>query len=100
MKNYISLAIIGVCLIVPQAQAYEYVNGYTRYDGTYVAPYVRTSPDSSTLNNFGSPSNINHYYRNTNTVLPIQLNDNKPTMLERYERMNNMSESLKYGIPR
>ncbi|MCK9622173.1 MAG: hypothetical protein M0R47_16755 [Methylobacter sp.] len=35
------------------AQA-ESVRGYTRRDGTYVAPHMRSSPDSSRYNNYGS----------------------------------------------
>ena len=30
-----------------------YVKGYTRSNGTYVAPYYRTRPDSSRTNNYG-----------------------------------------------
>jgi hypothetical protein len=29
------------------------VRGYTRRDGTYVAPHVRSSPDSTRTNNYG-----------------------------------------------
>jgi hypothetical protein len=29
------------------------VRGYTRKDGTYVAPHVRSAPDSTLTNNFG-----------------------------------------------
>jgi len=34
-----------------------YVNGYTRKDGTYVRPHVRSSPDSSRANNYGPSEN-------------------------------------------
>lgn len=37
------------------------VKGYTRKDGTYVAPYHRTSPDSDKSNNYSSKGNINPY---------------------------------------
>lgn len=39
----------------------ERVRGYTRKNGTYVAPYVRTKRDSTTLNNFSTKGNINPY---------------------------------------
>ncbi len=29
------------------------VRGYTRRDGTYVAPHVRSAPDSTRTNNYG-----------------------------------------------
>ena len=36
------------------AQAYDVsVRGYTRSNGTYVAPYHRTSPDGFCSNNYG-----------------------------------------------
>ena len=34
-----------------------YVNGYTRSDGTYVRAHIRSSPDSSTSNNYGRSKN-------------------------------------------
>lgn len=34
-----------------------YVHGYTRSNGTYVAPYYRTAPDSSISNNYGCIDN-------------------------------------------
>ena len=36
------------------ASAYVSVNGYFKSNGTYVAPHIRTSPDSYTFNNFSA----------------------------------------------
>lgn len=36
------------------ADAQVRVRGYTRADGTYVAPHVRSSPNSTTTDNYGS----------------------------------------------
>lgn len=36
------------------ASAQVAVRGYTRSDGTYVAPHVRSSPNGSTADNYGS----------------------------------------------
>ena len=33
-----------------------FVQGHMRNDGTYVAPHVRSAPDSAKWNNYGSPS--------------------------------------------
>ena len=33
------------------------VRGYTRKDGTYVRPHIRSSPDSSRANNYGPSRN-------------------------------------------
>src|SRR4051794_5195446 len=35
-----------------------HVNGYYKSDGTYVAPYVRSSPDNSLLNNYSTKGNV------------------------------------------
>lgn len=37
------------------------VNGYTRDNGTYVAPYSRSSPDSTRDNNYSTRGNVNPY---------------------------------------
>ena len=54
MKKIISIAAIAVSIFLTttSAQAYVYVNGYTKSNGTYVSPHVRTSPDSSCWNNY------------------------------------------------
>lgn len=54
-------AVLGIFLFlflaatgVGQAYAKDvYVHGYYRSNGTYVHPYVRSSPDSSRANNYG-----------------------------------------------
>jgi len=43
------------------AIADSYVHGYTRSNGTYVAPYYRSSPDSSYNNNWSVSPNVNPY---------------------------------------
>jgi hypothetical protein len=37
------------------------VEGHTRRDGTYVPPYIRSDPNSSTLDNWSTKGNINPY---------------------------------------
>lgn len=37
------------------------VRGYTRKDGTYVAPHVRTSPNSTKSDNYSTKGNVNPY---------------------------------------
>ena len=34
-----------------------FVGGYTRSDGTYVRPHIRSAPDSSLSNNYGPSQN-------------------------------------------
>lgn len=35
------------------------VSGYTKRDGTYVAPYRQTTPNSTTRDNYSAPGNRN-----------------------------------------
>ena len=37
------------------------VKGYYRKDGTYVQPYMRSSPDGNPYNNYSYPGNVNPY---------------------------------------
>ena len=37
------------------------VRGYTRSNGTFVAPHVETNPDHDRTNNLSSPGNVNRY---------------------------------------
>jgi hypothetical protein len=56
------LFIILVFSIAPcPAFADVSVNGYSRRDGTYVAPYERTSPNSTRSDNYSTQGNVNPY---------------------------------------
>lgn len=46
-------AILCVSIVAPAHAGDVYVKGYTRRDGTYVRPHVRSSPDSVRWNNYG-----------------------------------------------
>ncbi len=46
------------------------VDGYYLKDGTYVAPYHRTSPDYRLDNNYGSRGNMNPYTGQMGTIDP------------------------------
>lgn len=37
------------------------VDGYSRNDGTYVQPHMRTAPDNTTNNNYSTYGNTNPY---------------------------------------
>jgi hypothetical protein len=37
------------------------VRGYTRRDGTYVAPHYRSSPNSTKMDNWSTRGNVNPY---------------------------------------
>ena len=65
------IAIVALVIATP-ALADTYVRGYTRSNGTYVAPHYRSSPDSSRSNNWSSQGNVNPYTGRSGTVAPSQ----------------------------
>jgi len=52
---------LAVVLPISAVHADEYVNGYTRSNGTYVEPYYKTSPNNSTFDNYSTKGNVNPY---------------------------------------
>jgi hypothetical protein len=60
MKKVI-LALLAAAFIAPSLSAQVYVRGHTRSDGTYVAPHYRSSPNSTTLDNYSTRGNVNPY---------------------------------------
>lgn len=55
--------IIAAILMIASASvmADQYVRGYTRSDGTYVAPYSRSEQNSNRYDNYSSQGNSNPY---------------------------------------
>ena len=52
----------GITLILPSfVDAAVRVRGYTRKDGTYVAPHYRSNPDGISSNNWSTKGNFNPY---------------------------------------
>jgi hypothetical protein len=64
MRKLFIGATLGFLLlgVIDEAHARDvHVRGYTRSDGTYVRPHIRSAPDSSINNNYGpstSPSQL------------------------------------------
>lgn len=52
------------------ASADDYVSGYTRSNGTYVAPHHRSAADSSFNNNWSTQGNTNPYTGQAGTKTP------------------------------
>ena len=65
-------ALLGLAALVVAStlSAQVHVRGYTKRDGTYVAPYTRTAPDSTILNNYSTRPNLNPYTGKVGTVDP------------------------------
>ena len=55
------LALVATVLFAPAVSAQVHVNGYTRSDGTYVAPHYRSSPNSTVNDNWSTRPNVNPY---------------------------------------
>jgi opacity protein-like surface antigen len=69
MKKLI-FALFAAALIAPSVSAQVRVKGYTRSDGTYVAPHYRSSPNSTTLDNYSTKGNVNPYTGEVGTRNP------------------------------
>lgn len=63
MFQKILLAVLFTCIAFSgdQAQGDDYVRGYYRSNGTYVAPHYRSSRDGNFSNNWSTYPNINPY---------------------------------------
>lgn len=56
------LAILSLAPLVGTAVAGDTrVRGYTRQDGTYVQPHMRSAPDTNRSNNWSTQGNVNPY---------------------------------------
>lgn len=66
------MAAVALVGLGSTSRADEYVNGYYRNNGTYVAPYERTQPNNSLFDNYSSKPNVNPYTGQAGTVNPYQ----------------------------
>lgn len=64
--------ILAVVLLISTASAFAqvHVRGYTKKDGTYVAPHERTAPNHTNLDNYSTRGNINPYTGKEGTKEP------------------------------
>ncbi len=67
--NRLIIALAALVAATP-AIADTYVNGYTRKNGTYVAPHYRSNSDSNRYNNYSSQGMVNPYTGRSGTVSP------------------------------
>jgi hypothetical protein len=70
MKNIFFIALMlsfaGSCFASKQ------VNGYTKRDGTYVAPHHRSDPNRTQRDNYSSKPNVNPYNGKRGTKEPTR----------------------------
>lgn len=55
------IAAVSVVAFAANAQGDHQVSGYTRRDGTYVAPHYQTNPNRTTSDNYSTVGNVNPY---------------------------------------
>ena len=60
MKKII-LSIITTLILITSSFADTYVRGYYKSNGTYVQPHYRSSPNSTTSDNWSTYGNTNPY---------------------------------------
>jgi len=84
--------IVGACVLwFASASADQYVNGYTKSNGTYVQGYTRTSPNRTTSDNYSTKGNINPYTGQEGTKNEYPQNGNNM-----YNMYNNSNSKNKY----
>ena len=59
--NKIILGLLALLIVTPSFAKDVYVHGYVKQDGTYVAPYHRSSPNTTVDDNYSTRGNINPY---------------------------------------
>ena len=65
------LAVLSLAPLVGTAIAGDTrVRGYTRQDGTYVQPHMRSAPDANRSNNWSTQGNVNPYTGQPGTRSP------------------------------
>lgn len=63
-------AALLLALVASASWAQTYVRPHITHDGTFVQGHMRTSPDSSNLNNWSTQGNANPYTGQSGTVAP------------------------------
>ena len=84
---FVTALFVGISVLGSAVFADSSVRGYTRKDGTYVAPYTRSSPNKSYNDNWGVQGNTNPRTGAPGTQSPT-FNDRTPN----YNRQH-------YGTP-
>lgn len=67
---FIGLIISFISFTQKKSSSDIQVKGYTRSNGTYVAPHYRTVPNSTNIDNFSTLGNTNPYTGKVGTITP------------------------------
>lgn len=71
-----TLLVLSLLALLAGAAHADYVNGYTRSNGTYVQGYHRSHADGNIYNNYSTRGNVNPYTGQAGTVNPNTYNNN------------------------
>ncbi len=90
-KLFLTIAIVVVAKFT-FGQSNVKVRGYIRSNGTYVQPYIRTSPNNTVYDNWSTYPNVNPYTGNIGTkVYPNNSYNNSPSYNSNsYNRTNQL----------
>lgn len=81
MKKLLISLLLGIfvlSILTPTSvEAASRVKGYTKKNGTYVAPHYKTPPNKSKFDNFSTKGNINPYTGKKGTVNPYKFTPKK-----------------------
>lgn len=69
MMKALTVAAALAC-VASGALADQYVRGYTRQNGTYVQPHMRTTPNGTPFDNYSTRGNVNPYTGQAGTRNP------------------------------
>lgn len=81
------LLVIALLMAAASASAQVHVNGYTKKDGTYVAPHQRTAPNNTNLDNYSTKGNVNPYTGQPGTKEPDPYGYQRPQPVQRTQQV-------------
>lgn len=85
----LALPLLIALAIAAPATAQVSVGGYTKKDGTYVAPHIRSSPNGTKADNYG-PSSSSPLYTGRGSVTPPSTRDSdRDGIANMYDRDDN-----------
>lgn len=79
MKMKMLIATLLIAVALPAVARDTAVRGYTRQNGTYVQPHMRSAPNSTTLDNYSTRGNVNPYTGQAGTRDPAPTYTAPPT---------------------
>ncbi len=68
MKKMIFTLVMALIGVIAFSQNVQYVNGYTKANGTYVQGYYRTVANNTVSDNFSTYPNVNPYTGQTGSI--------------------------------